>query len=247
MLALLGTIALLAPVDVVLLPQGDALLLACHDDQAGWFTGRACVTAAAGASVHQAKGKPFTLPQVGKHATCGGTEGHFAFGAAPGDGPVFSAHRAPRACPERKPYSLPPKVAKAVQAALVADLKANPTAYQNFDHEAAGAPPIADTFSMNRAIEIDIEGKGQVEQVVSVTDLRRKLTALVRLNGTSAKVLRVNPYGILEVGRGDCGDFDGDGVAELVVTEGGETERVYLLLRFVRGEADVVTSIGCGD
>lgn len=242
MLALI--ITLLAPVDVVLHGAGDAILMACHDTQHGWFTGRACLDAAAQAKVRQDKGKPFKLG-AGSPTKCGGTEGHFAFGPAPDFGPIYSADRAPRPCPERKPYHLPDKQAKAVHDALVADMKRNPHAYMRFDEPKQ--PPVAKQFSMNHAVEIDIEGKGREEQIVSLTDMGRKLHFVVRLAGEKATVLAVNPYGPTVVTRGMCGDFDGDGVAEVIVAEGGETERVYSLIRFVRGEADVVAALGCGD
>lgn len=248
MLALLVTLLAPAPpVDVVLLAQGDALLLACHDAQAGWYHGRACQKAAAGAKVRGDKPAPLTLPAQAKLANCGGTEGHLSFGPVASEGPIFSAHRAPRACPERKPYSLPDAVAHAIRDALTADQARNPAPYAGYPPSEKDKRPFSDGFSVDHAVVIDVEGKGHDEEIISLQDMAKGLHALVRVDGTRVTVLRVSRYGPVAVTRGDCGDFDGDGVAELIVRNGGETERVYELLRFVHGEAEIVASMGCGD
>ncbi len=220
----------------------DALLVACHRADVGWFTGPACEAAAAGQAVVDHRGKARTLPQAAAEAPCGGVEGYRAFGPdSLGGGRLwFSKGVKPIACPAEKAPAISAAERAAIAAAVKADVVARPAAWATWS-PARDGKPIEATFEVRGSVAVGSR------RFVSVRGFGRDLRAVVGLAGGAVRIIERHAFGPVGVVPDRCLDVDGDGHAEVWVASGGETERSYGLVRFVDGWPSTIAAVHCGD
>lgn len=226
------------PTDVLLF---DDLLVTCHRAGVGWFEGPACEAAAAGATVRDHSGTQRTLPKTARDAQCGGVEGHRAFGERGGGTLWFSAGRVPVACPEEKAPTLSAAEKAAIGAAVKADHAAGPAAWRTYEED-RDARPFTAAFTVKSAVKLG------GERFLNLRGFGRDLSATVRLDTRKrVTVIAREPYGPTTVLPDRCTDVDGDGAPEVLMALGGETERSYVLTRFIDGHPSAIATLGCGD
>lgn len=220
----------------------DALLVACHRPDVGWFTGTACEAAAASQTVVDHRGKARTLPQTATEAPCGGVEGYRGFGPdSLGGGRLwFSKGAKPVPCPAEKAPTLSSAERAVIAAAVRDDIAARPAAWATWEPARDGKPVDA-AFELRGVVSV-----GE-QRFVSLRGFGRDLRAVVRLAGDTARVVERHAFGPVGVVPDRCVDVDGDGQAEVWVASGGETERSYGLVRFVDGWPSTVGAVHCGD
>ena len=130
-------------------------------------------------------------------------------------------------------------------AALKGDVSAHPYRWKGHD-DPMRVPIQFDGFSVTERVRI------QEATFLSLAHITQGdfagLTAVVRLGkaGTD-RVVAVSTEGVMGIQKDACIDLDGDGQAEILIWDGGETSRTWSFLRFIDGYAEPISAYWCGD
>lgn len=213
------------------------LLVACHRPSTGWFTGPACEAAALGATVRRQGVGQRKLAAKATDASCGGTEGYRAVGSGHSDGLWSTRAKAPKVKPGSTKLSAAER--KAVRAALADDFAHTAGRWRTWMEEKDAVPMDPGAFAVEQAVTLG------GDRYLSLEGMTREFRALVRLHKGRAQVIGADGYGAVTLAA--ALDTDGDGSPEIWVSEGGETERSYILIRFIDGRPSPIVNIGCGD